>query len=181
MVIVFIGPPYSGKGTQARLLGQKLNISVFSMGDLIKEAYYASDPKAVEGFQKYSLKGLHLPIHLKFYLLRKKIDKLESFILDNFPATKEDLETFLKYVDDRSLSIDKVFYMKISQEEMLKRMSVNRSRPDDTKEIVLKRRKIQDEDRIPVVNYFKRKGLLVEINAENPIEEVEKEIINSFK
>lgn len=178
MILVFIGSPYAGKGTQVGLISKKFGIPVFSMGNLIREAYKEGNPKAVEGFTNYSMKGLHLPISLKFDLLKERIDLLENgFILDNFPATKEDLETFLPYLKQKSKNIDKVFYINISKEEMLKRM-IFRGREDDKEEIVLKRREVQDQDRIPVIEYFKKEGILEEINGEKPIPLVQEEIIS---
>ena len=75
MILVFLGPPYSGKGTQAKLLAKQLKIPVFSMGLLIREAYEKKDPKAVKGYEQYAMRGMHLPNKLKFHLLKEKLDK----------------------------------------------------------------------------------------------------------
>lgn len=181
MNIVFIGPPYAGKGTQAERLSKKLGVPVFSMGKLIREGYEAGNPKAVEGFEKYSMRGLHLPNSLKFALLREKLDvNKNGFIIDNYPATQEDLDTFLNYINNSNLNIDKVFSIQISEEAMENRI-IARGRKDDAPEILLKRRKIQDEDRLPVINYFKNKGILVNIDGEKSIEEVERDILSALK
>lgn len=178
MIIVFVGPPFAGKGTQASLLGQKLGLPVFSMGAIIREEYKAGNSKAIEGFEKYSMKGFHLPIELKFDLLKERLEKATTgFILDHFPATQEDLDTFNKYLDSKGFHIDRAFYLFVSEEEMKKRMMV-RGRADDDPEIILKRREIQDKDRIPVINYLKDKRILEEINAQRSIEEVQKDILN---
>src|SRR3990167_3582095 len=95
MIVIFIGPPFSGKDTQAKLLGKEKNLPVFSMGALIRDAYERKDPRAIEGFEQYSMKGFHLPTQLKFGWLKEKLDtNKDGFILDNFPATQEDLDTF---------------------------------------------------------------------------------------
>jgi len=179
MIIIFTGPPFAGKDTQAKLLKEKLGLPVFSMGALIREAYDKKDPRAVEGFENYSMKGLHVPIDLKFGLLKDKLKSLDSFILDNFPATAEDLGTFLKYLSERSLKIDDVFYLTLSEEEMAKRL-IHRGRKDDDPEVVKKRREIQDEDRTVVLRYFKENGLLREINGERSIEEIHHQIMEAI-
>lgn len=177
MNIIFIGPPCSGKGTQTQLLGKKLNLPVFSMGALIREARKNGDPKVIEGFNNYSMKGLHLPIELKFDLLKEKLDKIpDGFILDNFPATKDDLGVFLSYLKEKSKVIDKVFCLNISEEGMERRV-ISRGRDDDQLQIILQRRKAQDKDRIPVIGYFRNQGILEEINSERSIEEVHQEIL----
>lgn len=178
MIIIFIGPPYAGKGTQVNLLAEKLGLPFFAMGELIRSARSSGDPKAIKGFEEYSMKGLHLPIDLKFYLLKDKLDKAsDGFILDNFPANKEDLEAFNNYLRERRLTVDKVVYLFVSEEEMKKRMIV-RGRADDSPDILMIRREIQDKDRVAVIEHFKRQGVLEEINGKASIEEVHQEILN---
>ncbi|MBI2189975.1 MAG: nucleoside monophosphate kinase [Candidatus Levybacteria bacterium] len=165
MIIVFIGPPFAGKGTQVSLLGKKLGLPVFSMGAIIREEYKAGNPKAIEGFEKYSMKGFHLPIELKFDLLKERLEKAPNgFILDHFPATQEDLDAFNKYLDSKGFHTDRAFYLFVSEDEMKKRI-ITRERADDNPEIIMKRREIQDKDRIPVVTYFRDKGILEEVDG----------------
>lgn len=180
MILIFLGPPYSGKGTQAELLSKQLKIPVFSMGLLIREAYEKKDPKAVKGYEQYAMRGMHLPNKLKFHLLKEKLDENKgNFILDNYPATQEDLEVFLNYISTHSLQVDKVFYISISVEDMKKRI-INRRRKDDKLEIILKRREEQDKDRLPVLTYFNSKGLLEEIKGEGSIKEVHGRIMKAL-
>lgn len=181
MIIIFIGPPFSGKGEQSKLLSQRLKIPVFSMGGIIRDAYKAGDKRAVEGFEKYSMKGLHVPIDLKFPLLEEKLHESKTgFILDNFPATEEDLQKFIDYLNENKLVIDKVFYIHISREEMQRRAKVRKDRPDDDLMILLKRREVQDKDRQPVIDYFKKQNLLVEINGEGDIGEIHKKVVENL-
>ncbi len=178
MNLVFIGPPYAGKGTQTDLLSKELNIPFFSMGALIRQAYKKKDPRAIEGFEKYSLEGKHVPIHLKFPFLEERLNtSKEGFILDNFPATEEDLQVFNRYLEKHQKKVDKAIYVKVSKEEMHKRMQ-SRGRKDDNPEIVEIRRENQDKDRIPVIDFYKSQGILEEINGEKDINEVHKEIID---
>lgn len=176
MIVVFIGPPFAGKDTQAKLLGKEKNLPVFSMGGLIRGAYERKDPRALIGFEQYSMKGLHLPTKLKFGWLKEKLDvNKDGFILDNFPANQDDLDVFLNYLKKNHLRIDHVFYLRINEEEMIKRL-VQRGRGDDKLEIVIKRREIQDSDRGAVINYFKNQGLLREINGEGSVGQVQRQI-----
>lgn len=179
MIIILLGPPYSGKGTQAEILSKKLNLPVFSMGGIIRDAYNQNLPRAREGYENYSLKGLHLPNEIKFPWLKEKLNGLKDFILDNYPATKEDLDYFLKFSRENNLETKKVFMVDISIEEMRKRM-IQRGRKDDKPEVVMERRQIQDKDRLAVLNYFQEQGLLVKINGEGTIEEVQARIMEAL-
>jgi adenylate kinase len=176
MILIFLGPPYSGKGTQAQILGKELNLPVFSMGELLREGNRLGNEKAVEGYQNYVIKGLHVPNNLKFELLKEKMDENKNgFILDNYPAMQEDLDTLLNYLVQNSLHVDKVFYVSISADVMKARIT-ERGRDDDKLEVVLVRKEVQDKDRLPVLQYFREKGLLTEINGEGSIQEVQAKI-----
>ncbi len=176
MNIVFIGPPYAGKGTQVKLLADKLQITACSMGALIRQAYEKKDPRAIEGFENYSLKGKHVPTHLKFPFLEERLNNSsKGFILDNFPATAEDLQVFNRYLRKHHKRIDRVIYLRVSEEEMHKRMQ-SRGRKDDNPEIVEARRENQDKDRIPVLEFYRDAGILEEINGEKNMNEVQKDI-----
>lgn len=179
MIVVFIGPPYAGKGTQAKLLSQKLdNMPIFSIGALIREARERGDKTFMTAYEEYSLKGLHLPTEIKFPLLKEKMDNVtDGFILDNFPATEDDLEMFNNYLSKINKKIDRAIYLYISEKEMRGRFkNASRGRRDDDPEIVAARREIQDQDRIPVLNYYRNQNLLSEINGEGDIDAINKKI-----
>lgn len=184
MIVVFIGPPYAGKNTQGKLLSQKFgNMPIFSMGALIREAREGGNETFIKAYQEYSLKGLHVPTAIKFPLLKEKIDQTkDGFILDNFPATKDDLAIFNDYLSKTNRKIDKVIYLYISQEEMKKRFqNAFRGRKDDDPEIVATRREIQDQDRIPVLDYYRSQNLLSEINGEGDINKIHEDIIRELE
>jgi adenylate kinase len=148
------------------------------MGALIREAYKKKDKRAIEGLENYSFKGRHVPTHLKFPFLVDKLNESQNgFILDNFPATEEDLATLNKYLDEHGLKIDKVIHLWTSEEEMGKRRKA-RGRDDDKPEIINVRRSIQDKDRQPVIEYYKDLGILEEINGEMEINEIHQKIMN---
>lgn len=183
MIVVFIGPPYAGKDTQGKLLSQKLgNIPVFSMGGLIREARERGNETFIKAYEEYSLKGLHLPTAIKFPLLKEKMDQAEEgLILDNFPATRDDLMMFNDYLLQTNKKINKVIYLYISEEEMKKRFeNAFRDRKDDDPNIVATRREIQNQDRIPVLEFYKSQNQLCEINGEGNINKIHEEILKEL-
>lgn len=177
-IYIFLGPPFSGKETQTMPLSSRLDIPVFSMGALIREAR-SSDPAIEEAFQKYTRRGLHVPIKIKFGLLEKEMDKNPGgFILDNFPASLEDLEAFNSYLKENEMEVNKVFHLRISNEEMMRRYkdAPDRGRMDDTPQALETRGNVQYQDRLPVLNFFKEQGKLIEIDGEKSIDDVSDEI-----
>ncbi|MDO8621440.1 MAG: nucleoside monophosphate kinase [Candidatus Levybacteria bacterium] len=184
MIIVFIGPPYAGKDTQGRLLSQEFgNMPIFSMGHLIREARESGNETFIKAYDAYALKGFHLPTAIKFPLLKEKMDQArDGFILDNFPATKDDLVMLNNYLLQANKKINKVIYIDISEEEMRKRFkNAFRGRKDDDPDIVATRREIQNQDRVPVLEFYKSQNLLSEINGEEDIDKIHKEILEKLQ
>lgn len=184
MIIIFIGPPYAGKGTQGKLLSQKFgNIPIFSIGALIREAKDGGDGAFIRAYEKYSLKGLHVPTAIKFPLLKEKMDNaVDGFILDNFPATKDDLAMINDYLSKTNRKVNRVIYLLISEDEMKKRFeNVFRGRKDDDPEIVAARREIQDQDRVPVLEFYKSRNLLSEIDGEGDVDKVHERISQEIR
>lgn len=188
-IYVLIGPPLSGKETQGQLLETSLGgIPRFSMGHLIREAR-GLDPKFEKAYQEYSLQGKHLPNEVKFPLIAKKMDESIStgFILDNFPATAEDVKYLEEYLAGKNLKIESVICLTVSEDEMERRFEIakeRRGRADDTFENVRDRREIQDRDRGEVLDHYRKLGLLQEVNGEQSVERVHQDIleaINSVK
>lgn len=183
MIVAFIGPPYAGKDTQGKLLSHKFgNMPIFSMGGLIREARERGDETFIKAYEEYSLKGLHLPTAIKFPLLKEKMDQAkDGFILDNFPATEDDLTMFNNYLSEINKKINRVVYLYISEEEMKKRFkNAFRGRKDDDPDIVVARREIQDQDRIPVLEFYRSQNLLSEINGEGDIDRIHKKILEEI-
>lgn len=184
-IYVLIGPPLSGKETQGELLEASLGgIPRFSMGHLIREARL-KDPVFEKAYKDYSMQGKHLPDEIKFPLLSAKMDEAQEkgFILDNFPATLEDKDYLERYLKGRPLQIASVVSLSVSEDEMRKRFEIakeRRGRADDTYENVHERREIQDQDRQPVIEYYREQGLLREINGESSVEEVHQKILKAI-
>jgi adenylate kinase len=184
MIIVFIGPPYAGKDTQGKLLSREFgNIPIFSMGHLIREAREKGDETFIKAYEEYALKGLHLPTEIKFPLLKEKMDQAkDGFILDNFPATENDLSTLNDYLLQANKKIDAVICLNISNEEMQKRFKVaSRGRRDDHPEIIIARRDIQNKDRVPVLEFYRNQDLLLEINGEGGVDAIHKQILKELR
>jgi adenylate kinase len=128
MNLVLLGPPGAGKGTQAKVLSQKLNIPHVSTGDILRETVSKGTPLGKEA-KEYMLKGKLVPDRLvieivKETLARKEIER--GFILDGFPRTLEQskmLNASLEKIDKR---LDVVLYFKTSVEISVARLGGRR-------------------------------------------------------
>lgn len=184
------GPEGSGKGTQAKLLSSVLHIPILTSGDLVRDA--AANDKGMIGdvCREALTEGKYVADSEMFVLWKRRLkedDAKNDWIMDGFPRNV-DQATFL---DDKlskyGYKVEAVFYLKISEEESLRRL-VKRARPlhpgslelHDSPERIRTRLQIYKEGETQVLEYYRKQGVLVEINAELSPEEVHKAIMSKI-
>lgn len=129
MRIVLLGPPGAGKGTQAKVLSNKFDISHISTGDIFREVR-ASGSELGKKLADYMTKGLLVPDELvneivTQYLTRNDV-KEKGFILDGYPRTKKQAQVFDMKLDELGIKLDMVIYMKTSKDVILRRLTGRR-------------------------------------------------------
>lgn len=162
----------SGKSTQAKMLADKLNIPYIEMGQLLRNRAQQEDETGRQ-IKKALDEGILVPDEITIALLKEKLASKEAedgFVLDGYPRNETQLSTLPE-------SIDKVLYIKVSDTEAQSRLT-KRARHDDTPELIKKRIEIYYKDTDPLLEYFRSKNFLEEINGEKSIEEVNSEIEN---
>lgn len=123
--LIFLGPPGSGKGTQAVKLAQKLNIAHLSTGDILRTAVKESTSlgKQAETFMK---KGDLVPDHLLIDLIESKVKSGElegGFILDGFPRTVPQAQSLKAMFQKNDISLDAAIMFQVDDDEVVKRLS----------------------------------------------------------
>jgi adenylate kinase len=174
MKIILIGIQGAGKSTQGNLLSEKLKIPYLSTGHIFREL---AKEKTPEGrYIKETINaGYLLPDDktleiVSNYLHRPEYNK--GYILDGFPRTTVQAEAFEN-------GITKVFYLKVSDKEALWRLSGREDeRLDNTLKAIRKRIDLFHELTEPVMDHYRQKGSLVEIDGEKSIEEINEEILS---
>ncbi|OGG05010.1 hypothetical protein A2Z33_07005 [Candidatus Gottesmanbacteria bacterium RBG_16_52_11] len=190
MHVVFYGPEGSGKGTQAKLLSDKLSLSILTSGDLVRDA--AANDKGIIGevCRAALAEGKYVADSEMFVLWKwrlKEPDALGGWIMDGFPRNIEQAKFLDDKLDKYGYRIEHVIYLSISEAESLKRL-LKRARPlhpgstelHDSPERIQSRLQIYKESEREVLEYYRSKGVLTEINAEQSIEGVHQEIVKSF-
>jgi adenylate kinase len=125
MNLVFLGPPGSGKGTQAVRLSQAKGVVHLSTGDLLRDAVRDGTElgRQAEGYMK---KGELVPDDLIIGLIENKITTGElnsGFILDGFPRTVPQAESLKTMFDKNRIGLDKAILIAVSDDEIVKRLS----------------------------------------------------------
>lgn len=173
MKLILIGIQGSGKSTQGNLISKKYHLLYLSSGHIFREI--AKEKTKLGRYVKETMNAGYLIPDIKTleiveeYL--KKPEYKDNFILDGFPRTCTQAKKF-------SQKIDKVFYLKVTDKEALWRLSYRNDtlRDDETLKALRKRIELFHKVTEPVLDYYRKKGILVEISGEKKINQVFKEI-----
>lgn len=181
MKIILLGIQGAGKSTQGNLLSKKLDIPYLSTGHIFREL--SKERTKLGRYIKEVMNAGYLIPDSKTlaivsdYLKRPEYKK--GYILDGFPRTLTQVKSFKN-------GIDKVVYLKVSDKEALWRLSYRNgkgeeSREDDTILAIRKRIELFHKLTEPVLDYYRKKGILLEVDGEQSIEEIHKEILRKIK
>ena len=184
-VLIFLGPPGSGKGTQAEILTGKLNFSHLSVGDLLRENI---KNKTVLGklAARYVSSGELVPDELIIDLMDSYIMNIKNqreisgIILDGFPRTINQaiaLENKIKQLD---VNIKSVLNLDIPDQKILNRLS-GRGREDDKPELIKNRLEVYRNQTEPLLEFYNDRSLLDSINGDQSEADVSSSIINAIK
>ncbi|MCX7956630.1 MAG: nucleoside monophosphate kinase [Endomicrobia bacterium] len=204
--LIFLGPPGCGKGTQAQILSKELNINHISTGDIIRRIIKENKPaKIAKQIKKYVEEGLLVPDKVVFDALKVFLKNAKGFILDGYPRNLSQVKQLEKFFKNNK-GIDFVLYFKISNKEIIKRLTSRRTCPkcgkvyniytlkpkrdnlcdicnvelivreDDKVSTVKKRLQVYKQETSPLIDYYKSKNLLITINAALPVEKVTENI-----
>lgn len=180
MKLILIGIQGSGKSTQGNLLSEEFKIPYLSSGHIFREM--AKEKTPLGRYIKETINGGSLlpddkTLEIVSEYLRHPEYK-EGYILDGFPRTATQAEEF-------SNGIAKVIYLKVSDKEALWRLAGRSdgddAREDDTLKAIKNRINLFHEKTEPVIDYYRKKGILLEVNGERDIQEVHNEILASLK
>lgn len=176
MKIVLIGIQGSGKSTQGNLLAKKLSVPYLSTGHIFRELAHEHTPlgryiKEImnAGYLIPDKKTLEI---VSGYLKRPEYRK--GYILDGFPRTKIQARSFTN-------GIDKVFYLKVSDDEALHRLSLrNDGREDEAPPALRRRLELFHKSTEPVLEYYRERGILHGVNGEQSIDQIHSEFCKAL-
>lgn len=175
MNILLIGPQGSGKSTQGLLLSEFLKIPFVVTGDILREIS-ASDTDEGKRLKQILESGNLVDDQTVVKLIRRRVAKDDcenGFILDGYPRTMEQA----KAVED--LNFNKAIYINAPREEVIQRL-LKRGRIDDNEELINKRLELYFKATEPLLEYFKNKGILVEIAGVGEVEKIQNDIKNNL-
>lgn len=177
MRLVLLGPPGSGKGTQATLLKDRLEIAHISTGDLLRAAV-AAETELGKIAKATMDAGELVSDDLVLQLLEERLnqsDVARGYILDGYPrnlAQAEALDQLLTRLNQR---IDHALALNVDEEQIVQRLAQRASeqgRTDDSEDVVRHRLHVYQEQTAPVASYYENQGLLTNIDGVGSVEEI---------
>jgi len=210
VIVVFLGPPGAGKGTQAKLLSQRLGFLHLSTGDILREAVKKQTPLGIKA-KEYMDRGELVPDNLIIALIEEYLPKEGGVILDGFPRTIAQAEALENMLSAKSKKVSKVLLFDSPDEVIIDRLSGRRvcsncgavyhikynppkkegvcdlcsgslvQREDDKEEVIKNRLEVYKRQTQPLIDFYKKKGIIYRLDATKSVEELFAEVEGIIK
>lgn len=175
--LIFLGPPGSGKGTQAQILAEKLNIPHISTGEILRQAMKEQTPLGIKA-QSYVNSGDLVPDQLVQELVKERIgqtDAQSGWILDGFPRKVTQAVFLEKLLVEINQGDERVINLDAPDDVVVARL-LDRGRKDDTEEVIRHRLDVYRAETAPLIDYYRDRQKLVTVNGDQPQEQVTKQL-----
>jgi adenylate kinase len=185
VIVIFFGPPGSGKGTQASGLAARAGIPQLSTGDMLRRAVQEGTPlgkKAKDVMERGEL----LSDDIIIGLMKDRITQPDSrggFLLDGFPRTIAQAEALEGLLRESGRNVDAVVNLQVDDREVSRRMAgraAAEGRSDDNPETIRERLRVYREKTEPLIAWFGKRGLLVNVDGLGAVEAVSRRIDESL-
>jgi adenylate kinase len=171
--LVLLGPPGSGKGTQAARLAEKYGIPAIATGDILRAQVEAGTPLG-NRVKAYLDRGELVPDSLVVDIIQHRLsdpDTQHGFILDGFPRTVPQAKALDAMLAALQRPLDAVLYLQVNRQALRDRLGL-RHRSDDRQDIVDHRLDVFLDQTAPLISYYRDQGKLKLIDGGQPPEAV---------
>jgi adenylate kinase len=181
MRLLIMGPPGAGKGTQAKFVAGHFGIPAISTGDIFRANVSQGTPLGVEA-KRYMDAGEYVPDEVTNRMVRNRIEEPDAaggFLLDGYPRTLAQVEELDDMVKHTGHKLDAVVVLTVDQEEIVQRLlqrAQTEGRADDTEEVIRRRQEVYAEQTQPLIEVYKQRGLVREVDGLGEVDEVTKRV-----
>lgn len=187
MILMLLGPPGAGKGTQSQLVSEKLGIPQLSTGDMLRAAVKAGSPVGLRA-KKIMAEGGLVHDEIVIGIIADRIsepDCANGFILDGFPRTLPQADALDELLKSKGRTIDCVIELKVDDSRLVERIECRARetkaaggtvRADDNAEALKTRLIAYYRETAPIIGYYFAHKLLKSVDGMAPIDEVSAQI-----
>jgi adenylate kinase len=180
MRVLIVGPQGAGKGTQATLLAQNLQVPHISTGDIFRaNATAGTDLGALA--KKYMDAGELVPDEVTSAMVKARLEESDvdgGFLLDGFPRTVPQAQWLGGVLHENEHDLDAVLLLDAPDDVLMERM-LARGRADDTAEAISRRLALYHSETKPLLDFYA--NILVAVNGVGPVEEVQERALAALK
>lgn len=195
MILMLLGPPGAGKGTQSQIISEKLGLPQLSTGDMLRAAVKAGTPVGLKA-KKIMAEGGLVSDEIVIGIIADRIsepDCVKGFILDGFPRTLPQADALDDLLKSKKRHIDCVIELKVDDTKLVERIETRARetlaaggtvRADDNAEALKTRLIAYYRETAPLIGYYYAHKLLKSVDGMAPIEEVSRQIgavLNQFQ
>jgi len=178
MQLILLGTPGVGKGTQALVLSERLQILHISTGELLRVEMEKKTPVGLK-VEKAMNAGELVPDEIIIDMLEKRLleqDRSKGFVLDGFPRNLNQANYLASSLGRLHTPLDMVINIEVPNETVLERL-LQRNRTDDAPETIKHRLEIYKQETAPLIDYYRQIGLLLQIDGDASQDEVTNRIL----
>lgn len=180
--LLLIGPPGAGKGTQAAALAEHYQIPAISTGDIFR-ANVAERTELGQQAQRYMDAGEYVPDDVTNAMVRDRLaepDTASGFLLDGYPRTADQVEQLDAMLQDAGVGLDAVALINAEPDVVVERLlarAQEQGRSDDNEEVIRRRLEVYSQQTAPIVDIYRERGLVVDVDGVGEISEVTDRLI----
>jgi len=179
MILILLGPPGAGKGTQCERLAERYNIVQLSTGDMLRAAVAAGTEMGIKAKEVMD-RGDLVSDDIVVGIIADRLAEAEcanGCILDGFPRTVAQAEALDQMIADKGLKLNHVISIEVDEKALFARIEkraaeTGGARSDDNAETLKKRLGVYHEQTAPIIPYYRDKGLLKTVDGMQEIQQV---------
>src|SRR2546427_1666481 len=181
LFVLLLGAPGSGKGTQGKILAERLGLRKITTGDILRAAVRDGTPLGRQA-KKYMDDGKLVPDSVILGLIKEELanpDAQEGAIFDGFPRTAAQAELVDTTLGEHGQRLNRILLLDVPEEELLRRLTARAAqegRSDDTPAAIQTRLQVYQRDTAPLVAHYAERGIVHRVPGSGPVDAIATEI-----
>ncbi len=184
MILVFLGPPGAGKGTQAARVAERLGLKKISTGDILRD-HVRRGTELGKKVAPIMERGDLVPDDLILAIIKEELKELPvvRVLFDGFPRTLAQAQALDALLAEMGLQVDAAVLLDVPEDELVARLlkrAQEEGRADDNEATIRRRLEVYKADTEPVVDYYARRGVLFRLQGVGPVEDITECILKTI-
>jgi adenylate kinase len=180
--VVLLGPPGSGKGTQAVRLAARFGVPHIATGDIFRESLRQVSPLG-RAVKRYLDAGELVPDHLVIGIVSDRLEQPDcrrGFVLDGFPRSAPQARALTRRLDELGTPLDAAISLEVQEAELSGRLTA-RARADDNEQTIRRRLRVSAASNGPLLRYYQQHGLLVRVDGVGHPDQITERLVASLE